>query len=138
MGGHVYVLELEGGCFYVGWSADIQTRIASHFLGAGAKWTQLHKPIAVHSVRPGDTLLETMTTVALMTTHGFEKVRGGPYCHVEMLKPPACISKAMHYAAYRSGKEAHTTPSLPEPPPQEIIKKIKIYLKKYIRCLTII
>ena len=102
--GHVYVLELEGGCFYVGWSADIQTRIASHFLGAGAKWTQLHKPIAVNSVRPGDTLLETLTTVALMCVHGYEKVRGGTYCHVEMPKPPACISKATHFASYR-GKE---------------------------------
>ena len=103
--GHVYVLELEGGRFYVGHSQDIQTRVASHFLGAGAKWTQLHKPIAVTSVRPGDTLLETLTTVALMCVHGYEKVRGGPYYHVEMPKPPACISKATHFASYR-GKDA--------------------------------
>ena len=89
----------------MGWSADIQTRIASHFLGAGAKWTQLHKPIAVNSVRPGDTLLETLTTVALMCVHGYEKVRGGPYCHVEMPKPPACISKATHFASYRGKQE---------------------------------
>ena len=99
--GHVYVLELEGGCFYVGWSADIQTRIASHFLGSGARWTQLHKPVAVHSARPGDKHLETLTAIALMATHGWEKVRGGSYCIVDMPKPPACISKALHYMSYR-------------------------------------
>ena len=101
--GHVYVLECEQGHWYVGWSADIQTRIASHFLGAGAKWTQAHKPLHVHSVRSGDTHLETLTTIALMCQHGWERVRGGSYCHVEMTKPPACISKALHYAAYKKG-----------------------------------
>ena len=48
-----------------------------------------------------------------MTTHGFEKVRGGTYCHVEMLKPPACISKAMHYASYRGSKDGEGCNSLP-------------------------
>ena len=108
--GHVYVLELEGGNWYVGWSADIQTRIASHFLGVGAKWTQQHKPLAVHSVRPGDTHLETLTTIAMMATHGWDKVRGGSYCHVDMAKPPACISKALHYAAYKKDKDKEDSP----------------------------
>ena len=99
------VLELEGGNWYVGWSADIQTRIASHFLGAGAKWAQVHKPLAVHSVRPGDTHLETLTAIALMATHGWEKVRGGSYCTVDMVKCPACIAKAIHYAAYKKDKD---------------------------------
>ena len=110
--GHVYVLECEQGNWNVGWSADIQTRVASHFLGAGAKWTQAHKPVSVHSVRPGDTHLETLTTIALMCQHGWERVRGGSYCHVEMAKPPACIAKAIHYAAYRNTtKEAESTVS---------------------------
>ena len=95
--GFVYVLQLEGGCWYVGHSNDIQTRIASHFLGGGSKWSILHKPIAVHSVTPGDTTLETVTTIALMCKHGWEKVRGGAYCQVDMQKPPAAISKARHY-----------------------------------------
>ncbi len=99
--GFVYVLLLEDECYYIGWSADVQTRIASHFIGAGAKWTILHKPIDVTSVRPGCTLLETLTTIAYMCKHGWEKVRGGSYCNVEMLKPPACISKARHFASYK-------------------------------------
>ena len=100
--GFVYVLQLEGDNWYVGWSADLHTRIASHFLGAAAKWTKLHKPVMVHSVRPGNTTLENCITVQLMCQHGWEKVRGGSYTNVEMEKPPACISKAMHYATFRS------------------------------------
>ena len=99
--GFVYILELDHACWYVGWSQDIQVRVASHFIGIGAKCTQLHKPISVHSVRPGDKHLETLTTIALMATHGWEKVRGGSYCIVDMPKPPASIAKAMHYASYR-------------------------------------
>ena len=99
--GFVYILELEAHNWYVGFTQDLFVRIASHFLGAGAKWTQLHKPISVHMVRPGDTLLETCITIALMCKHGWEKVRGGSYTTVEMLKCPAAITKAMHYAAYK-------------------------------------
>ena len=103
--GYVYVLELEGGNFYVGFSQDVQTRIASHFLGAGSKWTMLHKPLAVHSVRQGDTLLETCTTIALMATHGWEKVRGGSYCNIDMCKAPAALAKAMHYATLKTNSK---------------------------------
>ena len=100
--GWVYVLELEGGNWYVGWSQDLHTRIASHFLGAGSKWCRVHKPLNVHSVRPGSTLLEGCITIQLMCQHGWERVRGGTYCNVEMTKAPACIAKAMHYATFRS------------------------------------
>ena len=103
--GHIYVLELQDSCIYVGWSNDVQTRIASHFCNGGSKWTQLHKPISVVSVRPGDTLLETCTTIALMCRYGYEKVRGGSYCNVEMLKAPACITKAQHFASIKSDPE---------------------------------
>ena len=109
--GYVYVLECQDHHYYVGYSQDIQVRIASHFLQNGSKWTQLHKPLSVISVRPGDKHLETLTTIGLMCQHGWEKVRGGSYCTVEMPKAPACISKALHYAAYRP------CPSDPTPNP---------------------
>ena len=101
--GHVYILELEGSNWYVGWSADINVRIASHFLGAGSKWTQLHRPIAVHSVKPGCTQLETCITVAMMCRHGWEHVRGGSFCNVAMATPPACIARAQHFAKLKTG-----------------------------------
>ena len=106
--GFVYILELEGGNWYVGWSADLHTRIASHFLGAGSKWTQLHRPVDVHSVKPGCTLPETCMTVAMMCRYGWERVRGGSYCTVDMTKPPACIAKAAHYATLKTGDAGNT------------------------------
>ena len=101
--GFVYTLALADGCYYIGYSAteNIQTRIASHFLAAGSLWTQKHKPMSIMSVQPGDTLLETLVTIAMMCRHGYEKVRGGSYCSIEMIKPPASIQKAMHYASYK-------------------------------------
>jgi predicted GIY-YIG superfamily endonuclease len=106
--GYVYILECEHSCWYVGYSQDISVRIASHFLGAGSLWTQAHKPISVFSVQKGDTTLETCQTIALMCKHGFEKVRGGRYtCTV--MKRPACISKALHYAAYKTPKSIADT-----------------------------
>ena len=109
--GYVYVLQLADDCWYVGWSQDIQTRICAHFLHAGSKWTMLHRPIAVHSIKPGCCLLETLTTLALMAQHGWEKVRGGSYCNVEMTKPPAALAKAMHYASYKSPPKEHESTS---------------------------
>ena len=96
--GHVYTLELEGGFFYVGHSLDVESRIAGHFLGngAGAKWTDLHGPRRVLSVVPGDTLLENLTTLALMVQHGHECVRGGKWCSLEH-KCTAAIQKAMTF-----------------------------------------
>ena len=98
MTGVVYTLELEDECWYVGWTKDPSTRIASHFLGAGSKWTIMHPPIAVTSVVLGDELLENLATIALMCRHGWEKVRGGNYCAVGMTTAPQCIKTAMRYA----------------------------------------
>ena len=98
--GYVYVLSLEDDCFYIGWSQDIQVRICSHFLGAGSKWSQLHKPIDIILIKEGDTLLETLTTLIFMVKYGHEKVRGGSYTTVENKKEPACLKKAKQYAAY--------------------------------------
>ena len=111
--GYVYTLQLESGRYYVGWSQDIQTRIASHWLGVGAKWTQLYKPVEIVDVKEGGTLLETLTTIALMCEKGYANVRGGSYCHVEMTKPPACITKALHYATYRKDAEIEDINSRP-------------------------
>ena len=98
--GHVYTLLLEDDCYYVGFTQDPQVRICSHFLGAGSKWTILHKPIDIISIKPGDTLLETLTTLTLMIKYGYERVRGGSYTNIDMKKQPACLTKAKHYATY--------------------------------------
>jgi hypothetical protein len=101
--GYVYVLRLQNNRYYVGYSSEVETRIASHFLGNGAKWTQKYKPLEVVSVKPGRQMLEDVTTIALMATHGFENVRGGKYCKVDMSGPPASLAKALKYL--REGSE---------------------------------
>ena len=99
--GYVYTLLCENETYYCGFSAkqNIQTRICSHFLGAGSKWTQLNKPIDIIDVKVGNLILENLTTLTLMCKFGFEKIRGGNYTNVEM-KEPAALKKAKHYATY--------------------------------------
>ena len=99
--GYVYVLYLENNCYYIGFSAkeNIQTRICSHFLGAGSKFTQLNKPLDIIDVKPGDLMLENLTTLAYMCKYGFEKVRGGNYTNI-IMKEPICLKKAKHYSAF--------------------------------------
>ena len=78
--GYVYTLLLEDDCYYVGWSAkeNIQVRICSHFLGAGTLFTQKYKPIDIIDVKPGDTLLETLTTLKLMCKYGYNSIQKRP------------------------------------------------------------
>ena len=95
--GCVYILRLEKNKYYVGYSKEVETRVASHFLGNGALFTKKYKPLEVMSVKHGDLLLENATTIALMATHGFENVRGGKYCKMEMTSPPASLAKALKY-----------------------------------------
>lgn len=84
-GPHVYVLRLQDGCYYVGQSArPVDERLLEHLTGAGAMWTRLHAVEGVERVLPGDGWVELQTTVELMRTHGMERVRGGPFCNVEL------------------------------------------------------
>ena len=75
--GYVYVLKLQDDCWYIGYSADPECRIAAHFLGRGARWTQVHAPMAVESLQPGTKKLEDVVTIAYMVRHGYQRVRGG-------------------------------------------------------------
>ena len=92
--GYVYVLKLQDDCWYVGYSADPECRIAAHFLGRGARWTQVHAPMAVESLQPGTKKLEDVVTIALMVRHGFQRVRGGQYVLVDLPCPPPPIAAA--------------------------------------------
>jgi predicted GIY-YIG superfamily endonuclease len=75
----VYVLLLESGRYYVGYSADESgRRIGDHYRGVGAIWTMLHKPIETIEVIPeGDKALEARLTAQYATQYGWHNVRGG-------------------------------------------------------------
>ena len=47
---YVYTLQLSQGRFYVGMTAQLSFRIAQHWSGQGAKFSQRFKPICVLSV----------------------------------------------------------------------------------------
>ncbi len=75
----VYTLALEDGCFYIGWTNNLNTRLYQHFNGEGSKWTKRHKPIELVGVKIGGKSEESEETLRLMYIHGREKVRGGAY-----------------------------------------------------------
>ena len=89
MWGWVYVLKLQDDCWYVGYSADPETRIACHFLGRGARWTQIHPPIAVESLQPGTKKLEDVITIALMVRHMLSLGAGQAVRHRGFTSPAA-------------------------------------------------
>lgn len=89
-----YVLECQpsvrGGRpnYYVGISmCGLHARLASHFAGRGSKWTRIHPPARIHSVRWGGTEVEREVTIQMARIHGAAHVRGGPWCQSP---PPVC------------------------------------------------
>ena len=90
--GHLYVLKLRGGKWYVGYTnrSSIE-RILEHIEKKGAKWTKAHPPLKkgyLHNfTTPGKTREdEDKRTLYLMKQHGIENVRGGSWCMVKMRK----------------------------------------------------
>lgn len=78
--GNVYVLELEGGCFYVGFTRNINYRMTSHFTNNGALWTKKHKPISILELHENRTLeYENILTEKYIEKYGYDKVRGGDH-----------------------------------------------------------
>ena len=92
--GYVYVLELEGNHWYVGFSDDLCTRIAQHFLHRGSVWTQLHRPLRVHSIIEGGPEMENPVTIATMAERGWRRVRGGSWSQQELGSMPFPIARA--------------------------------------------
>ena len=102
----VYVLELEGGRYYVGYTDDVPRHIAEHFMERGAHRTRTHPPVKVLEVVPGNKELENATTIALMCKHGWRNVRGGMWCAVEMRSMPTPLARALAQRLPREIPEA--------------------------------
>jgi predicted GIY-YIG superfamily endonuclease len=81
----LYVLQLQGGKYYVGKTADMNRRYEEHKSGRGSSWTSTYKPIKILEVRPlKDAHDENNTTKDLMKKYGIDNVRGGSYTQVEL------------------------------------------------------
>lgn len=82
-----YVLELSEKKRYVGTTYNFNNRFAQHIQGQGARWTRIHKPTGnVLSIEIGD--FERERTLHHMREIGWENVRGGPWCKIDMANPP--------------------------------------------------
>jgi hypothetical protein len=87
-----YVLNLENNKYYVGKTFNLNLRVAQHMEARGARWTKLHKPVGIYKVLVGD--VERQTTLDVMTEMGWENVRGGGWCQVDMKYPPKALNNS--------------------------------------------
>ena len=51
---HVYVLECADGSFYIGYTTDVERRVAEHDAGEGAKYTRGRTPVELVHVEEFD------------------------------------------------------------------------------------
>lgn len=83
----LYVHALEQGRFYVGLSDNLDRRWEQHKSGVGAEWTKRYRPMRrIYTINTGTQdehtakAMEDEATIALMSEHGIDRVRGGRYC----------------------------------------------------------
>ena len=81
---YIYVLECEGGKYYIGKTNNPEFRIENHFEGHGSEWTKHYKPIKILEIIPGDDFDEDKYTKIYMSKYGIENVRGGVYCQLTL------------------------------------------------------
>jgi predicted GIY-YIG superfamily endonuclease len=81
----LYILQLQGGKYYVGKTDDVATRYQQHKSGKGSEWTKIFKPEKLLETREiKSDHDENNFTKDLMKKYGIENVRGGAYCNVDL------------------------------------------------------
>jgi hypothetical protein len=87
--GTVYVLSLEGGRFYIGFTQDLQHRLTQHFEHKGALWTQRFQPLRLIDVYYDvPEFVEHRVTRRYIERYGADKVRGGWHISAQDLSKP--------------------------------------------------
>jgi predicted GIY-YIG superfamily endonuclease len=115
----IYILELEGGNYYVGKSENIDSRINDHFTGRGSIWTKAHTPIKVLEKRSETSIHdEENITLEMMYKYGIEKVRGGSYCKKSLsaadLSGIRTRLDSIYDLCYHCHKSGHITKACPK------------------------
>lgn len=115
----VYVLELEGGRYYIGKSADVAKRVKEHAQGKGAGYTSLYKPKKLVEVRTMKSEQDENTlTREYMAKYGVDKVRGGAYAQIAL--PPETKEvltrelRGASDACFTCGKHGHFASACPK------------------------
>ena len=87
--GTVYVLKLKQGKYYVGYTDDLDVRLANHKLGLGSKWTQTYRLERVFKLYSNMTVKdEDRITLEMMKKFGYENVRGGSWSQMTLRRNP--------------------------------------------------
>ena len=108
----LYVLQLEGGKYYVGKTSDFNRRYTEHKNGKGSVWTSEYKPVKVVELRDlKDDYDENNTTKEYMKKYGIDNVRGGSYTQTEL---PSEFKKTLQAeirgnsnACFKCGQKGH-------------------------------
>lgn len=115
----IYVLKLQNGGFYVGYSESIKQRLTRHFKGKGCNLTRKAPPIEVYKLYrvlnkvmfgfATHEIIEHSLAIQLARIYGYEKVRGAKLgsswnskhpakCNMEYLNK---IALMMHNSSYQ-------------------------------------
>ena len=81
----VYVLELQGGKYYVGITSNLDLRYFQHIDGKGSAWTSKFHPLSIIEKRmTANPFEEDMVTKEYMAKYGIDNVRGGSYVSITL------------------------------------------------------
>lgn len=82
---NIYVLQLEGGKYYIGKSNNILKRYQEHINGGASAWTNKYKPVSlIESLENVSPFEEDKKTKEYMSKYGIDNVRGGSYVSIEL------------------------------------------------------
>lgn len=112
--GVLYVLELQSDKWYCGWTQNYEQRIKEHIDGEGCSWTKRYKIKQSFKIAENIPIaFEDLTTILLMSIHGWTHVRGGSYCKF-MYNPPKQLL-TMSNSCFTCGKQGHFAKNCPTP-----------------------
>jgi hypothetical protein len=131
--GQCYILKLENGKWYVGWTEDPIKRLQKHKKGTGSEWTKLHPVVGnyFYLSLPGKTKSqypyrnglgendEDEYTLRMMGKHGLENVRGGSWPGREL--PKNRIGELLALIGKFALPEMPPPAPAPVPPPEDSI-----------------
>lgn len=108
----LYILQLEGGKYYVGKTSDVKRRFEQHMRGSGSEWTKKYKPVKLLETRRITSEHdENNVTKDLMKKYGMENVRGGAYTSVIVSEEQETVLrheiKSIVDTCYKCGKPGH-------------------------------
>lgn len=88
---YIYVWELEGGKYYIGYSENLSVRLEQHTSGEGAIWTKKYKPLSIIEIIRGGKDVEKSKTLEYMKLKGFDNVRGSGWCKIDYTSIPPMV-----------------------------------------------